>query len=445
MHTTKNVNGSHTFIIMRFLTFPHFQKCFSASTSSIYCKTIFSKSKVKKSSCGSNLRGVATAKTLLNSNTVMDYNRFLNATALRRQVSPIRELTKLFATAKPGTIFLGSGIPNAGTFPFGKVVIELKDGVSFSLDGKTLENALQYQPTPGYIPLVQQLKELQQKVHGLRSNFWDTNDLVVTTGSQDGLCKAIEMSLEDGEPILVQEPIYSGTTAILKAFDPRMIAVAQDSWGVCPEKLEEALKLEGTAEEIRARQKGVPKVRIWGVTIPTERKKRIYEIACEYDLIILEDDPYYYLHFEEKEPVSFLSLDTQGRVLRLDSFSKILSSGLRLGFVTGPKALVNRIELHMQASVMHASSLPQVLVSNLLKEWGHEKLFNHFKYIQKFYKLKRDSMVAAAEKHLTGLADWTVPTAGMFLWFKVRGIQDVKKMGFARLATLIKEELQKQN
>ena len=87
-----------------------------------------------------------------------------------------------------------------------------------------------------------------------------------------------------------------------------------------------------------------------GTVLPLERRREIYHLCCEYNLLLLEDDPYYYLQFEEKElrPPSFLSMDTEARVVRFDSFSKILSSGIRLGFVTGPKPIIDRIVLHMQ-------------------------------------------------------------------------------------------------
>merc|ERR1712107_498834 len=158
-----------------------------------------------------------------------------------------------------------------------------------------------------------------------------------------------------------------------------------------------------------------------GTLLSVERRKEIYQLCCEYNLLLLEDDPYYYLQFGDKEsrPPSFLSLDTQGRVLRFDSFSKILSSGIRLGFVTGPKPLIDTIVLHMQVSVLHASSLSQVITSQLLDQWGHEGFFNHVDKVEQFYKERRDKMVSAAEKHLTGLCEFSVPLGGMFLWIKV--------------------------
>ena len=120
-----------------------------------------------------------------------------------------------------------------------------------------------------------------------------------------------------------------------------------------------------------------------GSLLPEDRRREIYELCCQYNLLLLEDDPYYFLQFGAKDqrPPSFLTLDTEGRVIRwlpspgttarFDSFSKVLSSGIRLGFVTGPKELIQRIVLHMQVSVLHASSLSQVPPSPLTPTGGN--------------------------------------------------------------------------
>ena len=97
-----------------------------------------------------------------------------------------------------------------------------------------------------------------------------------------------------------------------------------------------------------------------GAVLPLARKRAIYRLACQYDMLILEDDPYYYMQFGEERVASFLSLDSERRVMRFDSLSKVLSSGIRLGFMTGPKPLVDRVVLHLQVSTLHASSLSQV-------------------------------------------------------------------------------------
>ena len=149
------------------------------------------------------------------------------------------------------------------------------------------------------------------------------------------------------------------------------------------------------------------------------------------------DDPYYYLFFgraaaptRDAEFVrpripSFLSMDVEQRVLRFDSMSKILSSGLRIGFVTGASALLRAIELHMQSTVLHTSGVSQALVAKLLTAWGVAGWESHLNCIALFYARKRDLCVAAARRHLEGVARFNTPDAGMFLWIELlAGVRD---------------------
>lgn len=121
-------------------------------------------------------------------------------------------------------------------------------------------------------------------------------------------------------------------------------------------------------------------------------------------------------------------MDVDGRVIRADTFSKTLSSGLRVGFMTGPKTLIERIVLHTQVTSLHACTLSQLMILQLLHQWGEEGFLAHVDRTIDFYKNQRDSIVAAADKWLHGLAEWHVPKAGMFLWIKVKGIPDTKRL-----------------
>lgn len=105
-----------------------------------------------------------------------------------------------------------------------------------------------------------------------------------------------------------------------------------------------------------------------GSTMTLKRKQEVYKIACEFNLLILEDDPYYFMHFINETIPSFLSLDTEGRVIRFDSFSKVLSSGVRIGWLIAPNVLANAIELHIQSSYLHAATLSQVIESSFPSE-----------------------------------------------------------------------------
>jgi len=367
---------------------------------------------------------------------MLNYARFIGAVSGNRQPSLIREMTKILASSPPEMIPLSGGFPNPELFPFKSMHIEIAGGDTISLSGKSMQQSLQYLPTNGLPSLVKQLKEFQQTVHEPNSETWSNTDMVITTGSQDGLCKALEMLVDMGSSVLVEEYVYSGTLSILNPYKPKYFVIQSDHLGMIPDSLEKTLS-QWNPDNLDS-DETLPKflyinptgANPTGTVLPEDRRRKIYELCCKYNLLILEDDPYFFLQFGEPEerPGSFFSMDTQGRVLRFDSFSKVLSSGIRLGFVTGPKELIDRIVLHMQVSVLHASSLSQVMTSQLLEQWGHEGFLEHVSKVESFYKARRDKLVVAAEKHLTGLCEFSVPGGGMFLWMKVEGLESTWDM-----------------
>jgi len=338
-------------------------------------------------------------------------------------------------------IALGTGAPNASCYPFEKITVATKDHQEFTIDGKLLNVALNYAPTPGLPDVVKWLKEFQIKIHNpptaKRSDDDDAKlDLIVVPGSQDGLSKSLEMLLQPGDSVLVEEPTYPGTIAILKPYALQFLTIESDGQGIKPESLRKLLTPWATPTSRRPEMK-MPKVIIvqpnhcnpTGVSLPLERRLEIYKIAQEYDLLIIEDDPYYFLTFDGiRPPPSFLSMDTDGRVLKLDSLSKVMSAGIRMGMLTGPKALVSRVMMHLSTSGIQCNTLSQVIVLQLFQKWGHDGFVEHALGVAKFYESQCKKMLRAAEDHLAGLAEWFVPTGGMFLWIKAKGVKDTYKM-----------------
>lgn len=369
----------------------------------------------------------------------VDYSYFIGAHSSRRRPALTRELTKKQYNAPKESISLAEGMPNEVTFPFEQINVVLKDGSQFTLQGPELHSALQYIPTQGYPPLVQSLKAFTNQVH--QPPHFEQREVLVTNGSQDGISKSLEMIVEEGDDVLVQNPLYTGTEIILKPFKTNLIGIEQDQYGIIPKKLVEALEnCKAKYTEEGGGNRRMPKVLYLnptgsnptGVTMTLERRKEVYQICCKYNIIILEDGAYFFLHFLEEQPVSFLSLDTEGRVIRFDSMSKVLSSGLRLGWLTGPKALVKNIELHVQSSFLHSSTLSQVLLQNVFQIWGVEGLLSQFESVRAYYRARRDFTLASMDRHLKGICEWTVPTGGMFVWIKVKGVSDVYDMLMTR-------------
>ena len=266
-------------------------------------------------------------------------------------------------------------------------------------------------------------------------------DISVTNGSQDALAKAFEMLLNPGDEIFVEIPTYSGALAFLKPLQPKFVGVRVDDEGLDPKHLEQLL-IE------RAREgKPIPKALY---TIPTgqnpsgcsttvERKRQVYALAQKYNFLVLEDDPYFHLQFgRAPAPLdttsyvtppqeSYLSMDVDGRVLRFDSFSKILSAGMRIGFISGPKSFIQQLNLSSQVTNIQASGIPQAMIAKLLQVWGHEGWERHVRETKLFYLRRRDYYLSKVEQHLSGLVRYTVPDAGMFVWFEVLGLNTTAK------------------
>ncbi|XP_021962290.1 kynurenine/alpha-aminoadipate aminotransferase, mitochondrial [Folsomia candida] len=388
----------------------------------IACVKILKVQQFNMFSTSSDLKTSSQTKTI-------DYQSYLNTVGKLRKPSLIREMTKMLATAPPGTIFMAGGLPNPALFPFQSLTVELDSKTKLNLDQTALRAALQYQPTSGYPPLHAELKKLVQ--HFFNPPKMSDSELIVTVGSQNALCSVLEMILEPGDAVVVPMPVYSSVLSLMDPHRPQYLGVPEDADGMQPHLLKEVLNnWKGkTPKLLYVNPTGSNPS---GVVIPSERKRQIYEIARQHNLLILEDDPYYFLHFLDKDPETFLSLDVDGRVLRFDSFSKVLSSGLRVGFATGPKELIRVLELSLQASVLHASSLSQVLVHGILKSWGIHGFVNHTTKVKQFYKRRRDLMVASVEKHLKGLAEWNLPQGGMFLWMRMLHVEDTYEMVMER-------------
>ncbi|KAG0005726.1 hypothetical protein BGZ65_010318 [Modicella reniformis] len=349
---------------------------------------------------------------------VIDYKYYLSESSKARTPGAIRRLVPL--TRIPGMISLGVGAPNSDMFPFEGITITLKNGESLQVDSKVLREALTYGPSDGLPQLIGWLKELQTLQHVPPCEFTVT----VGTGSQDLVTKAFQMLVSEGDNILFESPGYVGIIAFLRHQPCNLVDVELDAHGVIPAKLREQLQ-NWPADKRK------PKVLYTvpvggnptGVSQTLERKREIYEIARQHDLLILEDDPYYYLQYGDKVP-SYFSMDVDGRVLRFDSMSKVLSSGLRVGWATGPAELIDIMNLITQTSNLQPSSVAQAITYTLVNSWGHQGFHDHTRKVAEFYGERCQLFCQYARKHLTGLADWVEPNAGMFVWFTLKGIED---------------------
>jgi len=417
-----------------------------------------------------------------NGGPIRNYDRFLNSISSKRTLSAIRRVWSIQNKAGPAMIGLGTGTPNPTIFPFKTMTIDTGDGVTFKLEGEEMSTALGYTATVGFPPLIDWLTHFQKNIHNppFAKEQPELFELITVPGSEDGQCKIFEMMLEPGDPVLINEPAYPGALSALRPLGAELLAVQMDQDGVIPEKLEELLLEYGSVVEngslrvddhdvaqyqgLNSIDHSVPRdqephsksqvsnsknpsgrmgqkrpklfviqpnhVNPSGISTTLERRKQIYALACQYDLILVEDDPYYFLTFnsDHRPPPSLQSMDTEGRVLRLDSFSKVLSAGIRVGTVSGPKPLVDGVMMHVACSSLHASTLSQAILYRFFTEYGHDGYLKHCESVAEFYQNRCEAMLQAAGRHLTGLATWNRPSGGMFLWIKVIGVKDTRKM-----------------
>ncbi|CAH7665787.1 pyridoxal phosphate-dependent transferase [Phakopsora pachyrhizi] len=369
--------------------------------------------------------------------TLIDYDKkFISRAGKRWEPSGIRGLLPLENV--PGMISMLVGKPNPDTFPFSSITLTLKahDATgdvpeTLELKNRELDDALQYGPTAGLSSLLDWVIGLQQRSHGRGKPEEEGWRCSIGAGSQELMEKAFEAVCDPEDSILIESPVYSGTIGFLKPSERKLVEIKTDEYGMSGEDLERVLTSWHTDPSTRDFK--FPKV---VYTIPTgsnptgcsaslERKRYILDLVRKHDILLFEDDAYFFVHFNPSARApSYFSLEKsdggqRGRVVRFDSLSKIISSGIRLGFVTGPQRIIEIINLHTSNTNLQPASLSQAIVAKLFQHWGYERFEKHCEHVSQFYAAKLEIVEAAARKYLTGIAEWNKPVAGMFLWVKL--------------------------
>jgi len=347
----------------------------------------------------------------------MDIQDRLAERAKEKSPSAIRELVKFMKIE--GMISLGGGYPNPDTFVFERVKIQFKGGQEIEIDGEELTSASQYGPSDAH-------SNLKRELQGWHKYKDDVNlkddQIVVLNGCQEGLFIMAYLFANHDDRIVISEPIYPGTLAAFCSFTKNFVAIPLDSRGMQTEILEEKLEnIEMTGEALPKFIYTIPNGHNpGGVTLSLDRRKRMLDIADQYDLFILEDDPYQFVKLDNKPPLPTLqSLDKQGRVIRLDSFSKIFAPGLRIGYVSGPAEVMRQFVLFKQSANLHTSTFIQVILLRYLQAAGFQQFRELIKKNCESYRINRDAMVKAAKKYLLPEVKYNIPNAGMFIWFEL--------------------------
>jgi len=364
-----------------------------------------------------------------------DLDARLAERAKGKEPSPIRELLKYMKIE--GMISLGGGYPNPDTFVFDRVDVRFKDGAEATLDGAELTTASQYGASDAHAGLRDELVAWHHDKDGVDL---DESQLVVTNGSQEGLFIMAYLFADPDDSIALSEPAYPGALSAFKSFTHNFVSVALDEHGMDTVALESELtSLSDGGGRLPKFIYTVPSGHNpGGVALSLERRRHMLEIASRFDLLILEDDPYQLVKLDGSEPLPTIqSMDGDGRVVRLDSFSKVFAPGLRIGYTTGPSEIVRQFVLFKQSSNLHTSTFIQAVLHKYMTTAGHEAFRAHIKKNCEFYRANRDAMVESAREFLPSDVRFNVPTEGMFIWFVLPESCDARRMVDAHCEDLL--------
>ncbi len=325
--------------------------------------------------------------------------------------SEIREILKL--TLQPEIISFAGGLPAPELFP----VEEMKKISVRVLEEMGVE-ALQYSTTEGYRPLREKIVERMAKI-GVETR---ADDVLVISGSQQGLDFAGKIFLDPDDVVVCESPSYLGAINAFKAYECKFLEIETDDDGMIMEDLEAKLAKTDKVKMIYVIPDFQnPSGRTWSV----ERREGLLKIAAQYDLPIVEDNPYGELRFEGEIPPSLRSMDKDGRVIFLGTFSKTFCPGMRLGWVNAEPDLLEKFIFVKQGSDLQTSSMAQRELSLFLDEYD---LDAHIDKIKAVYKKRRDLMMDTIKKEFPKEAKYTYPSGGLFTWVELPDYINTKEL-----------------
>lgn len=326
--------------------------------------------------------------------------------------SEIRELLKL--TEKPEVISFAGGLPAPELFP----VEEMKEISRLVLEESGKE-ALQYTTTEGFGPLREQIAERMNRK--LKTDI-SKDDLIITSGSQQGLDFAGKIFLNEGDVVLVESPSYLGALNAFKSYCPTFIEVPTDNNGMIVEELEKILESTENVKMIYV----IPDFQNpTGKTWSMERRNKFMDVINKFEIPVVEDNPYGELRFEGEVLPSLKSMDEKGLVIFLGSFSKIFCPGYRIGWVCASPQILSKFVFVKQGADLQASTISQREVSKFIEVYD---LDAHVEKIKTVYKKRRDLMLSTIKEYFPEGIEYTHPEGGLFTWIELPSHLDARKI-----------------
>jgi 2-aminoadipate transaminase len=358
------------------------------------------------------------------------YQHFFSRAGESLRQSAIRQMGSVLAQSQDMVSF-APGYPAEELFPWA-VFEEIAGELLASRDG----SVLQYGPTRGYRPLRDTILELMRS----RGIAADLDQVLVTTGSQQGLDLVGRVLLDPGDVVLMELPSYVGAIAAFRNVGASLVGIPQEADGL------DLDYLSSTVTSLRREGRRVKFLYLvpnfqnpTGLLIGLDKRVRVLEWAAAHDILIVEDDPYRDLYFpdvtreEETRPVA--ADDRDGRVIYMSSFSKTLAPGLRVAWISAPPEIAAKLELAKQAEDLCAGALDQRIVDAACRRG---LLGDHVASLRTAYQGKRDAMTRALDATLAGRLAWMPPRGGFFLWARLAdGLSSTKLLEYARARRVI--------
>jgi len=335
-----------------------------------------------------------------------DLERYAGLFASRTRVMKSSAMRDLMAiTARPEVISLAGGLPDTSTFP-----PDTFAAITQRIAAESCAKALQYGPTEG----LPETKDCIAAVMAAEGMHVDHEDMLVTTGGQQVIDLVTKTLIDPGDVVIAEGPTYPGAVPVFCAYQADVVQIEMDSEGMRIDLLEQALE---RLEREGRRPKFIYTVPSFqnpaGVTLAPARRRRLVEIAHERELLVLEDNPYGLLRYEGAAPAPLHALDGGVYVMYLGTFSKILSPGIRLGWVAAPPPVLEKINLGKQAADLCTSTLSQLMVQAWFEQGRWQ---DYVESLTELYRARRDTMLDALADHFPPQAEWTRPSGGLFIW-----------------------------
>jgi 2-aminoadipate transaminase len=338
-------------------------------------------------------------------------NLYSEATGLIKS-SEVRDLMSM--TGRSDIISFAGGLPFIGGLPPEDIITAMDAVIR-----ESYTEAFQYGETEGRDKLKLMLSEVMAE-EGLHA---EPEHIMITTGSQQALDLLARVFIDRGDPLVIEGPTYIGALAAFRPVDPAFITIPLDDAG---------MRVESLAEELGRPGKPLPKFvyvvpsfhNPGGVTMSDDRRRLLLELAAEYDLLIIEDNPYGLLRFAG-EPHETLAAHDSRRVVYVGTLSKIVAPGIRIGWVLAPAPILDRLAKLKQSADLCSPALSQMFAEQYIRKGLWKKNLENLKPI---YRSRRDAMLQALEEHFPPEALWSRPEGGLFLWVTLPGYLDTTKM-----------------